>query len=248
MTKPLHESLPFFLTKPGPCPYLPGRQERKAFTRLNGKNAVYLNDILSQHGFRRSQSIAYRPVCEGCDACISVRIPVSSYRFSKSERRILNRNRDLIRMKDGGEPAPEHYDLFRDYVSSRHFDGNMAEMSTLDFLVMIEDSYVNTRLIEYRQRHVDSGITGAGGRLMAASVTDYLQDGLSLVYSFFDVEEAKRSLGSYVILDHIRLAQSLGLPHLYLGYWVEGSPKMDYKANFLPQERLTRNGWVLVEG
>lgn len=238
----------FFMTAPHACGYLPGMIERKVFTHLIGRRAPQINDLLTQAGFRRSQTIAYRPACEGCRACISVRVPVDAFKPSRTQRRILAANRDLVGEQKQNTSTGEHYSLFRDYLSHRHPDGGMMEMSVLDFSLMIEDSHVETDLIEYRRRGPDTFINGRGaGPLIATALTDVLADGLSMVYSFYDPNETARSLGTYMILDHIERARKRGLPYLYLGYWIEGSRKMDYKAKFLPQERLGQNGWELVE-
>jgi arginine-tRNA-protein transferase len=233
----------FYLTAPSPCPYLPRREERKVFTHLIGKRAVALNDTLTQSGFRRSQTIAYRPACEACRACVSVRVKVDEFASGKSLRRVAERNADLRGAVVRAEPTSEQYSLFRTYLDARHADGGMADMSVLDYAMMVEDSHVETRLVEYRL-----GATSVShGTLIAVCLTDVLADGLSMVYSYYDPGQQGRSLGSYMILDHIARAKKLGLPHLYLGYWVEGSKKMAYKARFLPQERLGMNGWDRVE-
>ncbi|MCB1508872.1 MAG: arginyltransferase, partial [Hyphomicrobiaceae bacterium] len=125
-----------------------------------------------------------------------------------------------------------------------HADGGMADMSVFDYMMMIEDTHVETRIVELRERAPDSGISGKGGRLVGVSLTDILPDGLSMVYAFFDPGEERRSLGTFMILDHIRKARQLGLPYLYLGYWIEGSRKMEYKRRFQPQEDLTATGWL----
>jgi arginyl-tRNA--protein-N-Asp/Glu arginylyltransferase len=233
----------FYLTAPSPCPYLPRRDERKVFTHLIGKRAVALNDTLTQSGFRRSQTIAYRPACEACRACVSVRVKAEEFAASKSFRRVLERNEDLRGAVMRAEPTSEQYALFRSYLDARHGDGGMADMTVLDYSMMVEDSHVETRLVEYRV-----GVTStSSGRLVAVCLTDLLADGLSMVYSFYAPDEQGRSLGTFMILDHIERAGKLGLSHLYLGYWVEGSKKMAYKARFLPQERLGMNGWERVE-
>jgi arginine-tRNA-protein transferase len=145
----------------------------------------------------------------------------------------------------GPTPNSEQYSVFRAYLDSRHRDGGMADMTVLDYAMMIEDSHVQTRIVEYRRRGPDSGITGRGaGQLLAVALVDVLSDGLSMVYSFFDPDEADRSLGTFMILDHIARAKRMGLDYVYLGYWVRGSKKMDYKGRFLPQERLLPSGWV----
>ncbi len=248
MTREVRDAPQFYLTAPSPCPYLPGMVERKVFTHLVGKRAAALNDMLTQTGFRRSQTIAYRPACENCRGCVSVRVLVDEFSPNDAQRRIQRLNSDLVGVMTGPKPNPEQYSLFRDYLDARHPDGGMADMSVLDFSMMVEDSHIDTIVTEYRRRGPDTAINGRGeGPLVAACLTDRLADGLSLVYSFYDPAMAKRSLGAYVILDHIAKARRLGLPHVYLGYWVDGSRKMAYKGAYLPQERLGLNGWARVE-
>jgi leucyl-tRNA---protein transferase len=238
----------FFLTSPSVCPYMANKQERKVFTHLVGERAPEINDILTQGGFRRSQSIAYRPACEACRACISVRVLAHEFEPNRAFRRVLNANQDLIGHTRTPAPTAEQYSLFRSYLDTRHADGGMADMTVLDYSMMIEDSHVQTKLIEYRRRGSDLTFTDRGqGPLVAVALTDVLSDGLSMVYSFYDPEIQGRSLGTYLILDHIARARRIGLPHVYLGYWVKGSPKMDYKRRFLPQERLSPDGWERVE-
>jgi len=238
----------FYLTAPSPCPYLPGREERKVFTHLVGERAPELNDLLTHGGFRRSQSIAYRPACETCRACVSVRVVVEEFRPTRSMRRVAERNGDLVAEMRVPVPTSEQYSVFRGYLDSRHRDGGMADMTVLDYAMMVEDSHVETRIVEFRRRGPDSRITGRGnGPLLGVALTDVLSDGLSMVYSFFDPDAGERSLGTFIILDHIARARRLGLPYVYLGYWVKGSKKMDYKGRFLPQERLSGDGWIRVE-
>jgi leucyl-tRNA---protein transferase len=235
--------LRFFLTAPSPCPYLPGRDERKVFAHLPLSDGPQVNDALTQVGFRRSQNIAYRPACEACDACISARIPAADYRFSRSERRILERNGDLERNLVEAEATMEQFDLLRRYLMARHAEGGMADMTWPDYVAMVEDTAVRPHLIEYRR---PSG--GAGpGDLLACILVDILGDGLSLVYSFYDPGYARRSLGSFIILDHVVQARAAVLPYVYLGYWVPGSPKMNYKARFRPVEVLKPGGWLRLE-
>ena len=246
MTRELRDAPQFYLTAPSPCPYLPGREERKVFTHLIGRRASSLNDTLTQSGFRRSQTIAYRPACENCRACVSVRVKVDEFSPSKGFRRILDANRDLIGTVVRTEPTAEQYNLFRAYLDARHSDGGMADMTMLDYSMMVEDSHVESRLIEYRSPARD--LRGHGeGPLLGVCLTDLLADGLSMVYSYYAPPEQTRSLGTYMILDHIARAKALGLPHVYLGYWVDGSKKMAYKARFLPQERLGMDGWQRAE-
>jgi arginine-tRNA-protein transferase len=233
--------LRFFLTAPSPCPYLPGREERKVFAHLPLTDGATINDALTQIGFRRSQNIAYRPACEACDACVSARIPVADYAFSRSERRVLDRNRDLERNLVEAEATMEQFDLLRRYLLARHAEGGMADMTWPDYVAMVEDTAARTHLIEYRMR-TDEG----PGDLVACILVDVMTDGLSLVYSFYEPTMARRSLGSFIILDHIVQASLAGLPYVYLGYWVQGSPKMDYKSRFSPVEVLRSGGWVLM--
>ena len=224
----------FFLTPGGPCPYLPGRTERKVFARLGGNLAQPLSEALTHSGFRRSQSIAYRPACEGCSACVSVRIKASQFESSRSQKRILKRSDDLVRAEVTAEATREQFALLRTYLDSRHPGGGMSDMGLFDYVAMVEETPVDTRIVEYR---------GAGGTLIACALTDRLKDGLSMVYSFFHPGEEARSLGTYMILDHVRAAQAQGLPYVYLGYGVRGSEKMDYKIRFTPLEALGQNGW-----
>jgi len=185
----------FYLTAPSPCPYLPGRHERKVFTHLVGDKAGDLNDLLTHGGFRRSQSIAYRPACDQCRACVSVRVIANEFRPSRNFRKILARNADIVGEQRSAVPTSEQYSIFRAYLDQRHRHGGMADMTVLDYAMMVEDSHVETRIIEYRRRGVDSGITGRGIDLVAVALTDVLSDGLSMVYSFFEPSEENRSLG-----------------------------------------------------
>ena len=246
MTQHSRDTPQFYLTAPSPCPYLAGKEERKVFTHLVGERASELNNILTQGGFRRSQSIAYRPACEGCRSCVSVRVVANEFEASRSMRRIINRNSDLVGEMKIAVPTSEQYSIFRAYLDSRHRDGGMADMTVLDYAMMVEDSHIETRVVEYRRREGDEAGRQAGD-LIAVALTDVLGDGLSMVYSFFEPDEASRSLGTFMVLDHIERASRMGLAYVYLGYWVRGSRKMDYKSRFLPQERLTPDGWARVK-
>ncbi len=218
------------------------------FTHLVGRRAPDLNNILSQGGFRRSQTIAYRPACETCRSCISVRVATDEFRPSENMKKVLKKNRDIIGTRIAPKPSSEQFSLFRSYLDSRHSDGGMADMTVLDYAMMVEDSHVETMMVEYRRRGPDSSINGKGvGELLGVCLTDRLGDGLSMVYSFYTPDMGERSLGTLMILDHIMRARKLGLPYLYLGYWVEGSKKMEYKGRFRPQERLMPQGWMRVE-
>ncbi len=231
----------FFITAPSPCPYLPGKKERKVFTHLVGLEARALNSQLSQGGFRRSQNIAYRPACDQCSACTSVRVPVDSFDWSKTFRKVMRRNSDIVGHVAKAQATSEHYSLFREYIDTRHAEGGMADMSVLDFAAMVDDTTADSRLIEYRYAigHPDSG------ELVASLLVDVLADGLSLIYSFYDPSMEQRSLGTMMILDAIKRTKRIGLPYVYLGYYVAGSHKMEYKSRFMPQERLGPGGWVL---
>jgi len=239
----------FYVTAPQPCPYLTGRLERKIFTHLTPEKSSAMIDNLLKGGFRRSQNIAYMPYCDGCQACVSVRIVVDEFKPTRSMRRIAKRNQDLEIRRVGAIATSEQYALFRDYIGERHSDGGMADMSVFDYSMMVEDSAVETFITEYRRkpgsRLLSSAVTG-DLPLAGAALCDKLSDGLSLVYSFYDPDLNDRSLGSYIILEHVEHAKALNLPYVYLGYWIEGSRKMAYKSRFLPQERLTRHGWERV--
>jgi len=235
----LTEHPQFYLTAPSPCPYLEDRYERKVFTHLVGERAEPLNDLLTQGGFRRSQNIAYRPACEGCRACISVRVVVDEFEWTRSLKRVWRENRELERRERPPLPSSEQYSVFRTYLDARHAEGGMADMTVLDYAMMVEDTHVATRVFEYRE---PGGRTR--GPLLGCALTDILADGLSMVYSFYEPEADGASLGTFMILDHIERARQMGLPYVYLGYWVDGSDKMAYKTRFQPQERLGARGWV----
>ncbi len=244
MTQHPTQSPQFFLTAPSPCPYIEGQFERKVFTHLVGDKAAEMNDLLTQGGFRRSQNIAYRPACENCRACVSVRILANEFEPTRNMRRAMHHNSDLIGALHDAEPSTEQYSLFRKYLDARHRKGGMSDMTVLDYAMMVEDTHVKTKIIEYRKRGPDSFITGKGrGELIAVALSDIMADGMSMVYSYFDPDLSHRSLGTFMILDHIARARAAGLPHVYLGYWVNGSRKMSYKVRFTPQEHLGSKGW-----
>jgi len=228
------QPLTFLVTTDMPCPYLPGRMERKLVTRLAGPEARKQFHLLSRGGFRRSHAIAYRPACIGCQACVPVRVAVADFAPGRTLRRIEARNADLATTALPARGTAEQYQLFRDYLEGRHGDGEMAGMSLADYRSMIEDTPVDTRLIEFRD---------GAGRLTACVLTDWSDDGISAVYSFFDPEQPERSLGSHMIVWLIREALRQGLPYVYLGYWVGGSRKMGYKTRFRPIEGFGPEGW-----
>jgi len=232
----------FYVTSPAPCPYLPGKTERKVFTELKGAHADGLNDALGRIGFRRSQTVAYRPSCSNCQACISVRVVAGLFRPSSTQKRILKRNDDLIATECRPWATAEQFELLQAYLSSRHPGGGMASMEETDYADMVEHTPVSTHVIEYREPNAD----GTPGRLIGACLTDRQGDGLSMIYSFFDTDSERNGLGNYIILDHIRRAMDQGLPYVYLGYWVEGSARMQYKVRYRPLERLGPDGWQMM--
>ncbi len=213
--------------------------ERKLFTALQGEGAPRLNDALSKQGFRRSQNVLYRPSCADCSACMSARIKVSDFTPSRSQRRVMKFNAGLERRATSPWATEDQYDLFRRYLDGRHATGGMADMDMFEFAAMVEETPIRSRLIEYAPEN-------STGDISAVCLTDILDDGLSMVYSFFDPDLTKASLGTYIILDHIAIAQELGLPYVYLGYWVPGSPKMDYKAKFKGLEIFHKSKWTAL--
>ena len=229
-----HRLPSFFITDPMPCPYIDGQMERKLFTHMAGDNADDINNNLTHAGFRRSQTIAYRPACDTCNACRSVRVDVAGFRPSKNMKRIIAANKDLTATPVPAETSREQYELLRRYLDSRHRDGGMSDMSSFDYMAMVEETAVDTQICEYRV---------ADGTLLACLLRDHMRDGISLVYSFFDPDLAARSLGTFVILDHIAQAAAANQPHVYLGYLIENCSKMSYKKRFTPLQILGPEGW-----
>jgi len=232
--KPIHDTRFFFATAPLPCPYLPGRLERRVVTELVGRDAAALHDRLSLAGFRRSHNIAYAPACTGCQACIPVRIEIARFRPSRSQRRVLSRNRHLTAVEMRPAASGEQYEIFADYQESRHGGGDMAKMEYLDYQALVEETPVDTNLVEFRD---------CDRRLVAACLMDRVENGLSAVYSFFKPELGRLSLGTYMILWMVERTRALGLAYVYLGYWIDGCEKMSYKAQFRPLEARTPEGW-----
>ena len=227
----------FYTTAPLPCPYLPGRTERKIVTELAGGEAESLHDQLSRAGFRRSHNIAYSPVCPGCRACIPIRIVVDPFQPDRGQRKVMRANADLLVAEMPARASAEQFALFQRYQSARHGDGDMAAMGFYDYRAMVEDTPITTGMVEFRDLR---------GRLLGGCLTDWLSDGLSAVYSFFDADAKKRSLGTFAILWLVERARQLGLPYVYLGYWVPQSPKMAYKARFRPSETLVGGAWRML--
>jgi leucyl-tRNA---protein transferase len=234
----------FFVTNPGPCPYIAGKTERKVFTELSGPHADELNEALGRIGFRRSQNVAYRPSCIDCKSCVAVRVVTKEFEPNATQRRIMRRNADLSVNACRPWSTSEQYDLLRRYLSQRHPSGGMAGMDDMDYADMVEQSPVRSHVIEYRA----PGRFGRLGELVGACLTDQQSDGLSMIYSFYDAEaESRPGLGNFIILDHIMRARAAGLPFVYLGYWVDGAARMQYKVRYRPMERLGPDGWERFE-
>lgn len=208
--------------------------ERKIFTQLDPLSGPHLNNYLTHAGFRRSQNVIYRPACEACRECKSLRIIAREFDATKSMRRTLARNADITRHIAEPLATQEQFDLLQRYLLSRHEGGGMSDMDFYRYEMMVEECASETEIVEYRD---------ADNRLIAAVLIDILEDGLSMVYSFFEPDMKSRSLGNYMIIDHLDRCQMEGLSHLYLGYWVNASPKMSYKSRFQPSEILGANGW-----
>lgn len=242
MTDQTPENTQLFLTAAMPCPYLPGRQERKLFTHLTGRRAASLHHLLSDNGFRRSQNLIYRPACDGCSACQSVRIVAQEFEPTARYRRVLKLNADIAVEVCQPRATAEQYGLFKRYLEARHSGGGMTQMSFVDYEYMVEDTPVQTVVVEYRLK------TRLDHPLVAVALTDVMPDGLSMVYSFYDPDLDKRGLGNLLILDHIEQVKLAGLSYVYLGYWVKDSPKMAYKGRFHPLE-VQRGplGWKRLE-
>ncbi len=229
----------FYRTAALPCPYIQGRVERKLVTELAGRDAPQFYNALSRAGFRRSHNLAYRPACNGCAACLPVRIPVADFALSRSLKRIRNLNRDLSARLAPPAASVEQFRLFVRYQRLRHADSDMAAMTYGDYRAMVEDSPVATGLVELR---------GGDGALAGACLVDILDDGLSAVYSFYDPADGNRSLGILLVLALVDEALRRGLPYVYLGYLIAESPKMAYKSRFRPLEGLGPEGWRRIDG
>lgn len=225
----------FFTTASMPCPYVPGRVERKIVTELVGQDSVRLHDSLSRAGFRRSHSIAYAPACPGCSACVPVRVDIAGFLLNKGLRRTVRCNQDLVATIVPAKATPEQFRLFSTYQEKRHAGSDMALMGFYDYRAMIEDSPIDSSLVEFRTPE---------GRLISVCLMDAMDDGLSAVYSFYDTSESRQGLGTLMVLWLIGEAKQRGLPYLYLGYWIADSRKMSYKVRFRPLEAFSRGQWV----
>lgn len=226
---------PFYRSVPMPCPYLPDRMERKLFTRLDGNDGGRLNSRLARIGFRRSHDVVYRPVCHGCQACIPVRIPVDRLREGRSLARVRRRNADLSPRIVPPQASGDAYSLFHRYQQGRHTDSEMARMTGFDFSAMVEEGAQEAFLLT---------LTDPEDRLIGAMLADRLEDGFSAVYSFFDPDQPRRSLGTELVLALVDQARAERLHYVYLGYWIEGSGKMAYKTRFRPLEALIDGHWT----
>ena len=225
----------FFALMETPCPYLPGRRERKLVTPLKALDATELYSRLSRAGFRRSHNFAYRPACRRCQACVPVRVVAERFLPSRSQRRVLRRNVRLTAEETPARATREQFTVFKRYVTSRHSDGDMATMSYREYCAMVEETRLDTRLTEFRE---------AEGRLVAACLVDWLDDGVSAVYSYFDPDLAHRSPGSFMVMWLIEATRRRELPYVYLGYWLRDVRKMHYKKQFRPLEALGPSGWT----
>ncbi|MGH7043573.1 MAG: arginyltransferase [Acetobacteraceae bacterium] len=227
----------FYTTAPLPCPYVAGRTERKVVTEITGPDAEALHDRLSRAGFRRSHNIAYAPVCPNCQSCLPIRIPVDRFEPDRSLRRIARQNAAVEGFEAPCHATAEQFQLFQRYQLARHGGGDMATMSFYDYRAMVEDTPIETFMVEFRD---------PDDRLVGACLADRLGDGLSAVYSFFAPDLAARSLGTHAILWLVDYARSHGQPYVYLGYWVPESRKMAYKARFKPSEILVGGTWRVL--
>ncbi len=239
MSGSLRGQLQFFhSTRARPCPYLPGRFERSIAAELDGPHAQETYDVACQAGFRRSHGFIYRPACAGCNACVPVRVVAGDFMPRRTLSRIARLNADLASVERPGRSTKEQFALFARYQKARHasdkLDSGMDRMTLADYTAMVEESPVDTAVIEHRL---------PDGTLIAAMLRDRVADGLSAVYSYFAPDYDERSLGTYMILDLIARARHSGLPHVYLGYWIADTPKMSYKTRFRPIEALGPEGW-----
>lgn len=230
--------LAFFATSPQPCPYLPDRYERRLVTDLSRRDAVAVHDALSQAGFRRSHTLAYTPICNGCTACVPVRVDVRRFRPDRTHRRVLARNADLTLLDVSASATKEQYVLFTAYQRLRHNHGDMAKMGYHDYQLLIEQTPVQTSILEVRD---------PAHSLRAVCIVDRICDGLSAVYSFFDPDLGRRSLGTFIILSLIDRSLQADLDYLYLGFWIAETTKMSYKARFRPLEGFTTAGWRPID-
>lgn len=230
----------FFVTAPAPCPYVPGRTERKVFAELKGGSAMEMSEALGRIGFRRSQNVVYRPSCDFCQACVSMRVMAPMFAPTASQKKLLRRHADLEVSACEPWATAEQWALLRRYLAVRHPQGGMAAMDAHDYADMVEQTPVDTVVVEYREPSSD----GQPGRLVGCCLTDKQSDGLSMIYSFYEPDSVtRRGLGSFIILDHIIRAGDAGMPYVYLGYWIDDCDRMSYKKSYQPAEALIAGIW-----
>lgn len=232
-SKPL-KTIRLFRTAPHGCSYLLSEEATTLFVDPDVEVSQRLNTRLSDKGFRRSGTHIYKPDCLSCNACVSCRILVDQFAFKRRHNKLSNRNADLQAYEEENLDCPEAYSLYCKYINDRHADGDMFPPNKEQYNSFIANKVDGTRFFMFRRE----------GQLLAVSIVDQLEDAWSAVYTFFDSSQPKRSLGNYVILWQIRKARQLGLPYLYLGYWVKGCQKMSYKSNFRPMEMFLNNKWL----
>ena len=237
-----HEPAPtaraiFHTSREVPCPYLPNKLERQVYIELKGSGSPTILDHLNRFGFRRSHHLAYRPICRDCNVCVSARMRVHDMNLSKSLRRCMNRNRDLTITSVGLNPTEEQFELFGRYLELRHPGGGMTQMTRSDFDALVLASSVESHFLEFRD---------ADEKLVAGVLYDRFSDGFSAVYSFFDPDRSSDGVGNYIILYLAYMTRDAGLPYLYLGHFVEGSPKMEYKSKFRPLEAFVDGDWKVL--
>ncbi|KPK11590.1 MAG: hypothetical protein AMJ68_05300 [Acidithiobacillales bacterium SG8_45] len=240
----LSQELPkIFVSMPHECGYLADKIATTIFVdpQANISNMIY--GLLARQGFRRSGDLIYRPHCEGCDACIPVRIPVTDFRPTRSQRRVWQRNQDLTICEVSSEYTDEHFTLYRRYQRSRHAGSSMDTDNPDRYRDFLFGSIADTRLIEMRAPTAGND----SSKLVCVAVIDVLDDGLSAVYTYFDPDESRRALGVFSILHEIELAKSLALPYTYLGYYIADSSKMNYKINYQPLQAFQHGEWNLLK-